>query len=533
VSGQRLPHTLAARAAGAAVALAILVPLVAAAAGLTPAERRGKQIYHEGRGRGSIAAVLSGPAVTAAGPSFPCSNCHLAEGSGTTEAGVRSADITFATLAKEFRGTRASGRAHPPYTEDGLKVAILGGHDPAGQPLHEAHPRYQMDERDLEDLVAYLKVLGREPVPGVSDDEIRVGMLLPDRGPLAAAGRSVEALLTGHFAAVNAGGGVFRRRLTLVPVRFDPSTPGAAEAAARARIQAEDVFGFLANLGVPPDDPAGAALAAARVPVLAPLLVVPQAGYGDDPFTFHVYASLHDQARLLVDFLARESGERPARAALLYASDPAGRAGAAGAKEQMQQRGLAPAAETAFTPGALDASAAVNRMQDAAVDAVLFFGPGADALRFIGEADSRGWRPRFLSPASMVAGSLLAAPARVLAAARLASPAWRSEDGAPGAREFARLVAALQAPASHRPFQLLAYAGARILHEGLLRAGRGVSRARLADSLGTLREFRTGVTPPLTYNQNRRVGASGATILTHDPDTGHWVTAAPWREPRP
>jgi hypothetical protein len=131
----------------------------------------------------------------------------------------------------------------------------------------------------------------------------------------------------------------------------------------------------------------------------------------------------------------------------------------------------------------------------------------------------------------MVAGSLLAAPPRALAAARLASPAWRPDDGADGAREFARLAAAVHAPASHRPFQLLAYAGARLLHEGLLRSGRDVTRGRLVQSVGTLWEFRTGVTPPLTYNQNRRVGASGAVILRHDPDAGQWVPAGPWREP--
>lgn len=522
----------AAQTAAVIVTLVLLVPLAAAAAGLTPAERRGKQIYHQGSGRGAIVAFLAGPGVAAPGASFPCSNCHLPEGSGTREAGVRSADITFATLSKEFRGTRPSGRAHPPYTEEGLKVAILGGRDPAGRRLHDAHPRYEMPESDLEDLVAYLKILGREPVPGISDDEVRVGTLLPDRGPLAAAGQSVEALLAAHFAAVNARGGVFRRRLTLVPARFDPTTPGAAVAAARARIEAEDVFGFLANLGIPTEDAATAALSAARVPVIAPLLVVPQAGYDGDPSTFHVYASIHDQARVLVDSLAEEHGARPRRAALLHASDTAGQAGAAGVRDQMRRRALAPAAELSFAPGALEPREAVRRMREASADAVLFFGPGGDALRFLTEADSRDWRPRFLAPVSMVAGSLAAAPARATAAARLASPAWRPDDGGHGALEFARLPAAARAPASHRPFQLLAYAGARLLHEGLLRSGRDVTRAKLVDSLSRLWEFRTGVTPPLTYNENRRVGTIGATILKHEQDTRQWVPAAPWREPR-
>jgi hypothetical protein len=84
----------------------------------------------------------------------------------------------------------------------------------------------------------------------------------------------------------------------------------------------------------------------------------------------------------------------------------------------------------------------------------------------------------------------------------------------------------------HRSFQLLAYAGAVLLEEGLRRSGRDVTREKLVGAVGNVWKLQTGVTPPLTYNANRRTGAAGAAIIRVDPDTGSLVTVMEWREPR-
>jgi hypothetical protein len=52
--------------------------------------------------------------------------------------------------------------------------------------------------------------------------------------------------------------------------------------------------------------------------------------------------------------------------------------------------------------------------------------------------------------------------------------------------------------------------------EGLRRAGRDLSRTRLVEGIEKLYGFETGVTPPLTYGPNRRVGALGAHIVVVD-----------------
>jgi ABC-type branched-subunit amino acid transport system substrate-binding protein len=510
----------------------VLIPALAAAGNLSEAERRGQRIYLEGQGRGSITARLVGPGLTAPGSAFPCASCHLDEGPGVREGGVRAADITHATLTKEFPGVRPSGRAHGPYTDETLKRAVTAGRDPGGNLLHEAHPHYVMNAEDLEDLVAYLKVLGQEPVPGVSDTEIRVGILLPDGGPLEAAATAVRDLLQVYFEELNDQGGVYRRKLRLVPARFDPLRPASAAAAARDLIDGQDVLCLLANLGVPPEDEGLALLAAANVPVIAPLQIAVRPPDGADDHTFHIYATVDDQARVMVDFVAAATEGSLARVAILHATDRIGTAGAAGARQQADKHGLMVVVEVPFAAGRLPAAESVRLLREARTDTVLFFGPGTDAVAFLHEAEREQWRPPFLAPAPMVGATVLSTASELTRTVFLSSPVAildvQSRDAAP----FLALLAKFGTPGEYSSFHVAAYAGAKLLEEALRRSGREVTRHRLVQALGSLWAFPTGVTPLLTYGRSRRVGALGAQILTIDVERQGLIVAAPWREPQ-
>src|SRR3990170_3879713 len=108
----------------AAVLFLLLAPLVAVAAGLSEAEKRGKRIYLEGKGRRPVFAVLLSAGVKAPGAIFPCINCHLAAGTGQLEGGVQSPDVTWFTLTKEFTGRRPSAPLR--WSQNGTIVASCG-----------------------------------------------------------------------------------------------------------------------------------------------------------------------------------------------------------------------------------------------------------------------------------------------------------------------------------------------------------------------------------------------------------------------
>jgi len=515
-----------------AAGVLILLLSVPSAFCLTDPQQRGKRIYMEGKGRYEISAFLLGAGVKAPGSGFPCINCHLSGGPGQLEGGIQSADITWYNLTKEYAGTRPSGRAHPPYDDDSVIAAVVSGQDPAGKELDKAHPRYEMAGEDLKDLIAYLKIMDREPVPGVTDNEVRVGILLPETGALAEAGREVEGLLSGYFAEVNSRGGLYNRSLVLVPVRYDASGSEGPPAAARKILDNDDVFCFLANIRPGSEDGTVRYIALRKVPVIAPLLSPPETGFGTDRYTFHIFSGVSDQAKVMVDFARERLGGPESRIGILFAADRHGEAGAAGALEQMKKEGHAPAVELPFAPEKFSAKDAVARLRSEGVGAVLYFGGSRDALAFAREAEERGWRPLFVAPAPLVGDALHAAPPRFLESAFFATPLAEPDSSSRKMGEFFRLGKKYGVGEKHPAFRFLAYSGAILLEEGLKRSGRAVTREKFVDSIGNLWQLETGVTPPLTFNPNRRAGAVGAAILGVDPATRRYVPVSPWREPR-
>ena len=98
--------------------------------------------------------------------SISCVNCHGADGRGGRVNMMMWSfdvpDITWEHLTSEEHdenGTGEEDHEHPPYTEETVKRAITEGVDPAGEPLDEEMPRWNMSEKDLDDLISFLKTL--------------------------------------------------------------------------------------------------------------------------------------------------------------------------------------------------------------------------------------------------------------------------------------------------------------------------------------------------------------------------------------
>lgn len=72
--------------------------------------------------------------------------------------------------------------------------------------------------------------------------------------------------------------------------------------------------------------------------------------------------------------------------------------------------------------------------------------------------------------------------------------------------------------------------GGKLGRERALRVpgGAGSPRARLVQHLEALRDFDTGVSPPVTFGINRRVGVQGAQGAALDVATGGLVAASEW-----
>lgn len=95
----------------------------------------------------------------------------------------------------------------------------------------------------------------------------------------------------------------------------------------------------------------------------------------------------------------------------------------------------------------------------------------------------------------------------------VAAPTW-TDDIEPEA--LAELRALSPGGAASRSTQSAALASAKLLVEGLRRAGRDVTRESLIEQIESLYRFRTGLTPPLSFGPTRHAGTTGAFLLRVD-----------------
>ncbi len=478
---------------------------------------RGRQIYVTGKSPSGAAidAVLAGDVVVDAAK-VPCVGCHGEDGRGRPEGGMEPSDITWEQLGKPYGGRGGDGREHEAYDAAALRKAIAMGIDPSGNRLAPTMPRHRMALADMDSLVAYLETLGEHHAIGVDEQTITITTLQPPGGSTTA-----RAVLTAFFSEVNARGGVFGRRLELdvVDLPADASVdmlasawatkPGFAVLAPQLGRGEAELLRWLADAGVP---------------VIGPATLYPDGGTPPLRSVFHVDGGIPAQAHALAEFAARSapsnSDDAPAsrRGVVVFPDREPERALGQQLIEDWQRAGIDARSLALAGESASESSARLVALQP---EFVVWLGPAELALAVLTTlAQSEAEPPRVLVPGSLPIGDPFSLPIAWNGRLFAAYP-WLPDDLAPAAlRDFQALVETHDLPRTERPTQLASLAAATILLEALTRAGRAVTRESLIRELELLREFTTGLTPPITFGPNRHIGLDDPRIvefeLEHD-----------------
>lgn len=517
------------RAAAVALVIAAVAALVSVVAGsasrTSPQERRGKEIYLRGASQAPITAVIADGLLEVPASTVPCVNCHGHDGRGKPEGGLTPANITWESLATTFVDP-ATGRARPGYAERSIARAITQGLDAAGNTLAAVMPRYRLSREDATDLVAYLKRLGIEEEPGLSETSVRVGTTLPATGPFADMGRAVRAVLTAYFDEVNRQGGIYSRRLELRVAEAGDAT--TTRATFERLIQDADVFALVGAFIAGAEREVAALVEREDVPLIGPLAASPQIGGVLNRQIFYVFPGVAEQARVLLKFAAQKRHGQSAHVAIVAADDAASSDVVDRIRRECRSAGWTSVTTLTYVRERFEPARLIRQARDAGAAALVVLG-GAEPQKLAAEADRLKWTPSLLLPAARPTQALLSIPSSFKDRVFLSFPTLPADHTAFGLSEYRALVEAYQLPDAHRPAQLATYGAAKILVEGLKRGGRELNREKLVTALEGLYEFETGVTPPITYSPIRRIGALGAHIVTVDPDdkglrqVGGWV----------
>lgn len=243
-----------------------------------------------GRERGLSVEVLG---VAAPAARFGCRNCHGEDGRGGREG---------ATAMPAIDGDRLSRptSARAAYAPESFHRALTEGVGPGGATLDIAMPRFRLDRRQSDALLAYLRALPGIESRGVEDRAVHFGLLVSEAG-----GRLAEAYAATLEAALADAPELFGRRIVLrrIPVGAGPADPAAL-------LAAHPVIALVAP--TPADAALAHGLAAAGAPVLFPLFPL---GGDEDPAFWRALSP--DRGRVLAALARRIAEDGHAQATLL------------------------------------------------------------------------------------------------------------------------------------------------------------------------------------------------------------------------
>lgn len=498
-------------------------PAVATGAGFeAPSARRGEEIYTQGTSPagGGVVALMGEAGIEVPAAALPCASCHGHDGRGRPEGGVSPSDVTWRALTRNLAGSRPGERRRPAYDERGLKRAIAMGVDAGGNRLDPVMPRYRLTLGDMADLVAYLETLGERLDPGLTDEALRLATLLPPDPTLA---RAVEGLLRAYLEDLNRGGGLYGRRLELV-AEISAGNGETRRAAAARFLEEAEPFALVAPYLAGAEEPLAGLLGERRVPAVGPMALDPPLGFPLNRHLFYLYAGLGDQARALARWNDQGGGGGGPLMVVYPGAEPGPSLAAAVAEAR-------PASEPVLlrpaSPGLPEAGELAREGREGEIGRVLFLGGGRELSVLLAAAGSAGWRPTVQALGPLVGtGSDL--PAGFAGRLALSLPTLPVDLAPAAVAEAHRLAAAAGLPRGDHPAQLAALAAARLLVEGLRRAGRDLSRERLIEVLEETYRYDTGLTRALTFTANRRVGTDGTYVLELDPTAERPVQGARW-----
>jgi ABC-type branched-subunit amino acid transport system substrate-binding protein len=324
-------------------------------------------------------------------------------------------------------------------------------------------------------------------------------------------------------AELNEAGGIHGRRAELV--NADPGQHRETAAAAlRWLVDSGDVFCIVAPFVPQLDEEIGEWAESARIPLIGPLFRI-QAGGETKRFRFDALSGLREELFALASF-AQQLHSPASRIAIVHATPSAGLVGALVAR--LEAQGWTSVRLFRHEADAFEADATAAALAMDSTDVVFFIGRENDFHALAHRLGARSRSPYLLAAASQISARVLELPLALSGRVFLAYPTLPRDWTPEGLARLQSLRRRAGIDERHAAFQVSAYAAATIAFEGLKRAGRDASREKLVRALESLRDFTTGLTPPIGYGPGRRVGAAGAHIVTVDLQRRAFVTAAPW-----
>jgi len=317
------------------------------------------------------------------------------------------------------------------------------------------------------------------PAVRAQGDRIVLGQSAPFTGPAAQLGIQFHAGARLYFEQVNAQGGIQQRRIELV--KMDDGYEPERCADNTRKLLADDPLALFAYVGTPTSLAALPLAISSRTPFIAPYTGAMGLREPFNRYAFHLRASYNDETAVIVKQLANLG---LTKIAVFYQNDAYGKSGLDGVQLALASVGTKPVAIATVERNSVDVAAAVKTLTAAAPDAIVQISAYKSCAAFIRQAKAAGYGGTFHN-VSFVGTQALADELGKDAAGVVVSQVVPSpyNNARPIAREFNEAVKKAGGEYQANFSSMEGYIAAKVVTEGLRRAGAKPTRESLVTAL--------------------------------------------------
>ncbi|MFP5258756.1 MAG: ABC transporter substrate-binding protein [Acidobacteriota bacterium] len=350
---------------------------------------------------------------------------------------------------------------------------------------------------------------GGSETPGVTEDAVVIGCSLPLTGHASYLGKQTLYGALAYLNAVNEAGGVAGRTIKLITLD-DGYDPPRCVANTQQLIVEDRVFCLFSYVGTPTTAKIIPLLEEARVPLVGSFTGADVLRFPFRRYIVNIRASYYQETAAAVDHMVRDLGFD--RVAVFYQYDAYGFDGLKGTEMALKSLGLAPVARGSYIRGTMDVEEGLGRILEASPQAVVMIGTYGPCAKAIKLARAKGYKGLFYAVsfvgADEIARILGPGDTTPLLMSQVAPPPDLPESAAllTGVQDYARLLARSFPDERPNVVGLEGFINARVLVEGLRRAGRDLTRERFLDAIESINNFSVGIASPVTYGKDRHQG---------------------------
>jgi len=323
---------------------------------------------------------------------------------------------------------------------------------------------------------------------GITPTSILIGQSAAFSGPAAQLGIQMRDGAKLWFDYVNTHGGVNGRRIELKS-RDDKYESKLAAENTKKLIEEDGVFALFAYVGTPTSQAALPVFTEAKVPFVAPFTGAELLRTPFNRYVFNVRASYFDETERIVDHLTR-SGVK--RFAVFYQNDSYGQAGLEGVKRALARRNMTVAAMGTVERNTSDVAAAVKTIAAAEPEATVMITAYASTAEFVRQMRKAGSISQFFTVSfvgSKALAEALGEDGRGVMISQVVPFPWSPL--VPIVKEYLDL-AKRSGKVDINFSSLEGFIGAKVLVEGLRRAGKDPTREKFIAAMESINYLEIG-----------------------------------------